>query len=94
MLIMLVMLVMSLVLLFLMLSLQGMGWLLLVMADPPIGRTAENRMLASVAATKLVEKNIRIVRVLYQLLRDVIKEVLIKAALIIVRLRHRWVRTS
>ena len=94
MLIMLVMLVMSLVLLFLMLSLQGMGWLLLVMADPPIGRTAENCMLASVAATKLVEKNIRIVRVLYQLLRDIIKEVLIKAALIIVRLCDRWVRTS
>jgi len=45
---MFVMLVMSLLLL------QGMGWLLLAMADPPIGRTAENRMLAAVAATKLL----------------------------------------
>jgi hypothetical protein len=41
------MLVMSLLLL--LLSLQGMGWLLLVIA----GRTAENHILASVAATKL-----------------------------------------
>jgi len=47
---MLVILVMSLLLLLLLL--QGMGWLPLVMADPLIGRTAENRMLASVAATK------------------------------------------
>jgi len=48
---MLVMLVMSLLLLLLLL--QGTGWLLLAMEDPPIGRTAENQILASVAATKL-----------------------------------------
>jgi len=46
---MLVMLVISL--LFLLLLLQGTGWLLLGMAVPPIGRTAENHILASVAAT-------------------------------------------
>jgi len=79
------MLVMSLLLL--LLSLQGTGWLLPAMADPPIGRTAENR----IPAAKTIK---RIVRLLYKLLRDVIKEVLIKAALIIVRLCHRWVRTS
>jgi len=50
MLVMVVMLVASLLLP----SLQGMGWLLLAMADPPIGGTAENCMLASVAATKLL----------------------------------------
>jgi len=38
----------------LLLLLQGTGWLLLAMADPPIGRTAENCILASVAATKLL----------------------------------------
>jgi len=32
--------------------------------------------------------------VLYQLLRDVIKDVLVKAALIVVKLCHRWVCTS
>jgi hypothetical protein len=37
--------------LLLLLLLHGMGWLLLAMADPPIDRTAENHMLASVAAT-------------------------------------------
>jgi len=41
-------------LLLLLLSPQGIGWLLLAMADPPIGRTAENRMLPSLAATKLL----------------------------------------
>jgi len=51
---MLVMLVMSLLLLFLLL--HGMGWLLLAVADPPIGRTAENRMLPLVAATKLLRQ--------------------------------------
>jgi hypothetical protein len=45
---MLVMLVMLLLLL--LLSLQGMGWLLLAMA----GRTAENRILASVAVINLL----------------------------------------
>jgi len=40
-------------LLLLLLLLQGMGWLLLAMADPTIGRTAENRILASVAATNI-----------------------------------------
>jgi len=49
---MLVMLVMSLLLLLLLR--QGTGWLLLAMADPPIGRTAENHMLASVEATKVL----------------------------------------
>jgi hypothetical protein len=44
------MLVMSLLLLLLLL--QGTGWLLLAMA----GRTAENRILASGAATKLLRK--------------------------------------
>jgi len=44
------MLAMSLLLL--LLSLQGTGWLLLAMA----GRTAENRILASVAATKLLRR--------------------------------------
>jgi len=48
---MLVMLLMSLLLLLLLL--QRTGWLLLAIADPPIARTAEIRMLASVAATKL-----------------------------------------
>jgi len=52
--VMLVMLVVSLLLL--LLSLQGMGWLLLVMADPPIDRKAENCMLASVVATKLLRQ--------------------------------------
>ena len=33
-------------------------------------------------------------RLLYQLLREVIKEALIKAALIVLRLCHRWVCTS
>jgi len=51
---MLVMLEMSFVLL--LLSLQGTGWLLLAVADPPIGRTAENRMIASVAATKQLRR--------------------------------------
>jgi hypothetical protein len=36
----------------------------------------------------------KIVGLLYQLLRDIIKEILFKAALIVVRLRHRWVHTS
>jgi len=49
----LVILVMSLSLLLLLL-LQGMGWLLLAMADPPIGRTVENRMVAFVAETNLL----------------------------------------
>jgi len=40
----------------LLLLLQGMGWLLLVMADPPIGRKAENHMLASIAAIKLLRR--------------------------------------
>jgi len=35
-----------------------------------------------------------IVALLYQLLRDIIKEVHIKGALMVVRLRHRWARTS
>jgi len=48
---MLVMLVMSS--LMLLLWLQGMGWTLPTMADLPIGITAENPMLASVAATEL-----------------------------------------
>ena len=48
------MLVMSLLLLLLLP--QGTGWLLLAMAHLPIGRTAENRMLASVAATKLLRQ--------------------------------------
>jgi len=52
MLVMLVMLVVSLLLLLLLL--QGTGWLLLAVADTPIGRTAENHMLASVAATNLL----------------------------------------
>jgi hypothetical protein len=47
---------MSLQLLLLLLLLQGTGWLLLVMADPPIGKAAENRILASVAATKLLRQ--------------------------------------
>jgi hypothetical protein len=40
----------------LLLSLQRTGWLLLAIADLYIGRTAANRMLASVAATKLVSQ--------------------------------------
>jgi hypothetical protein len=36
--------------------LQWMGWLLLAMADPTIGKTAENCMLASVAAAKLLRQ--------------------------------------
>jgi len=52
MLVILLMLEMSL--LFLLVMLKGTGWLLLAMADPPIGRTAENHILASVAATKLL----------------------------------------
>ena len=38
------------------LLLQGNGWLLLAMADPPIARTAEDCMLAAVAATKLLRQ--------------------------------------
>jgi len=56
MLVILVMLVMSMLLQLLLLLLQGMGWLLLAMADPPIGRTAECCMLASVAATKVLRR--------------------------------------
>jgi len=44
------MLAMSLLLLLMLL--QRTGWLLLSMGDPPIDRTAENCMQASVAATK------------------------------------------
>ena len=51
---MLVMIVMMLLLQLLLV--EGTGWLLLAMADPPIGRTAENCMLASVAATKLLRQ--------------------------------------
>jgi hypothetical protein len=43
-------------LLLLLLLLQRTGWLLLAIADLYIGRTAANRMLASVAATKLVSQ--------------------------------------
>jgi len=50
---MLVMLLMF-VMLLRMLLLQRTSWLLLAMTDPPIGRTAENRMLVSEAATKLL----------------------------------------
>jgi hypothetical protein len=50
--VMLVMLV--ILLLLLLLLLQGMGWLLLVMSDQPIGRTAVNGVLATVATTKLL----------------------------------------
>jgi hypothetical protein len=71
-------------LLLLLLSLQGTGWLLLAMVDPPIGRTAANCTLASVAATTL----------LYKLLRDISNQVLITAALIVVRLCQYWVHTS
>jgi hypothetical protein len=49
-----VMLVMSLVLL--LLFQQGTGWLVLAMADPPIGSTAESCMLALAAATKLLRR--------------------------------------
>jgi len=45
-----------LVILLLLLSLLGTGWLLMVMADPPIGRTAENHIQASVSATKLLRQ--------------------------------------
>jgi hypothetical protein len=54
MLVMLVMLVM--VLLLLLLLLQGMGLLLLAMANLPIHRTAENSIAASVAATNLLSQ--------------------------------------
>jgi len=80
-------------LLLLLLLLQGTGWLLLAMADPPIGRTGENCMLASVAATKLLWQWKRIIGLPYQVLRGIIKEVLIKPTLIVVRLCHHWVRT-
>jgi len=54
---MLVMLVILVMLLLLLLLLQqGMGWLLLAVADLPIGITAENHMLASEAATKLLRQ--------------------------------------
>jgi len=88
---MLVMLMMSLWLL--LLSLQGMGGLLLAMADPPIGRTAENCMLASVVATA-AETIERIVKLLYQHLQDVIQKVLIQPAVTVMSLCHGWVRTS
>jgi len=45
------------------------------------------------SSNKAAETIERIVRLLYQLLKDVIKEDLIKAALIGVRLCHRWVHT-
>jgi hypothetical protein len=54
MLVMLVMLEMSMLLLLLLLP--GTGWLLLAMADPPIGRTSENHTLASDAARKLLRR--------------------------------------
>jgi len=44
--------------------------------------------------TPSAEMSERIVGLLYQLLRDIIKQVLIKAALINVRLCHYWVRTG
>jgi hypothetical protein len=46
------MLVMSLLLV--LLFLQRTAWLLLAMADPPRGRTGEDHMQPSVAATKLL----------------------------------------
>jgi hypothetical protein len=52
MLVILVIQVMSLLLLLLLL--QGTGWQQLAMADSPMGRTAQNRMIASIAATKLL----------------------------------------
>jgi len=51
---MLVMQVMSLLLLLLLL--QGTGWLLLAMADPSIGSTAENHIPASAAAKMLLTR--------------------------------------
>jgi hypothetical protein len=51
---MLVILMMSLLLI--LLWLQGTGWLLLAMADLPIGRAAETHVLASVAASKLLRR--------------------------------------
>ena len=48
------MLLMMLVLVLLLL--QGTGWLQLAMADLPIGRTADNRMVATVATTKLLRQ--------------------------------------
>ena len=73
---------------------QGTGWLLVTMADQLIGNTDEDHMLASASATKLLRRSKHIVVPLYQLLPDIIKDVLIKAALIILRLCHRWVCTS
>ena len=46
------------------------------------------------SSNKAAETIKRIVGLLYQLLLDSIKEVLIKAALIVVRLCCRWVHTS
>jgi len=43
-------------LLLLLLLLQGTGWLLLAMANLPLGKTVENRLLAPVAATKLLRE--------------------------------------
>jgi len=43
-------------LLLLLLSLHGTGWQLLAMADPPIGRTAENHIQPLGAATKLLRR--------------------------------------
>jgi hypothetical protein len=54
---MLVLLAMLVIMLLLrLLSLKGMGWLLLAMADPLIVITAENHMLASAAATELMRQ--------------------------------------
>jgi hypothetical protein len=49
-------LLLVMLLLVLVLSQEGMGWLLVAMADPSRGRTAEKRILASVAATKLLRR--------------------------------------
>jgi len=46
------------------------------------------------SSNQAAEKSKRIVGLLYQLLQDVIKEVLLNAALIVVRLCPRWVCTS
>jgi len=44
---------MAMLLLLLLLLLHGTGWLLLVMADPPIGREAENHIQAKVTVKTL-----------------------------------------
>jgi len=63
------------------------GWWLLAIPDMPIGRRVESQVLAA-------ETIKSIVRLLYQLLWNVMKKVISNAIKIVARVCHCWVHTS